>query len=157
MFIHVFFFYASFFPCPSKWGYSFAPSMSAAALAPEEPRALWTLPFGKKKKGNPKSKLLSLSDSLIRPLALWMSRREAFLSNVQRVMQKSERILNKHCFIDGALARTSVPQFLIPTRIINLTTFAYICNHKHFMIFFCFGCFKLTENGIFPNPLDLSS
>lgn len=45
-----FFFYASFFPCPCKWGYSFAPSMSAAALAPEEPRALWTLPFGKKKR-----------------------------------------------------------------------------------------------------------
>lgn len=103
----------------------------------------------KKKKGNPKSKLLSLSDSLIRPLALWMSRREAFLSNVQRVMQKSERILNKHCFIDGALARTSVPQFLILTRVINLTTFAYICNHKHFMIFFVSDVLNLQKMAYF--------
>lgn len=86
LFIHVFFpFY--FFPLfPSKWGYSFAPSMSAAALALDEPKALWTLPNGRRKKKR-KSKLLSLTDSLIRPLALWMSRREAFLSDAQRVMQ----------------------------------------------------------------------
>lgn len=73
-----------FFLFPSKWGYSFAPLMSAAALALDEPRALWTLPFGRRRK---KSKLLSLLDCLIRLLAPWMSRREAFLSNVQRVLQ----------------------------------------------------------------------
>lgn len=105
----------------------------------------------KKKK---KSKLLSLSHSLIRPLALWMSRREAFLSSAQRYA-KSERILNKHDIIDGAAAHTSVPQFSVQTRLISLMTIAYICNNKHFM--YCFRGFflNLQNNVTLANPLDL--
>lgn len=39
-----------FFLFPSKWGYSFAPLMSAAALTLADPRVLWTLPNGRRRK-----------------------------------------------------------------------------------------------------------